>query len=55
MHNVCTMNEYAIHRTSDFVTCNIQRKTESEGWTQHINVIILYRTVCCTYCNFTVF
>jgi hypothetical protein len=31
---------YNTHRISDFVTCNISRKTESVIWTQHIHTYI---------------
>jgi len=48
------MNEYVIHRTSDFITRDVQRKTESDRWTQHINFTILYCTVYCTYCILTI-
>jgi len=46
------------HHSSDFITCNIREKTESDVWTQYIkyyNFITLYSTVYCTYCNLLYF
>jgi len=50
-YSVFIYSAYTTQWTSDFITCNIQRKTKSDVWRQRINFIISYCTVYCSYCN----